>query len=137
MSRWFSRFAGRSAVVTGHWSTFVVALLLVVLWAASGPFFHFSDTWQLMINTVTTISTGLMVFLIQNTQNRDATAIHLKLDELIRSTKGADERLMIAEDRTQQELDELKREYARICERNEELAREAERHASRVPAQAD
>ncbi|HVL23676.1 MAG TPA: low affinity iron permease family protein [Thermomicrobiales bacterium] len=128
MSRWFSRFATRSSAFTGHWATFVVALLLVVLWAATGPFFHFSDTWQLMINTATTISTGLMVFLIQNTQNRDAAAIHLKLDELIRATEGADDALITAEDETQQELAALKKEYAAICDEHARLKAELEHH---------
>ena len=128
MSRWFSRFATRSSAFTGHWATFAVALLLVVLWAATGPFFHFSDTWQLMINTATTISTGLMVFLIQNTQNRDAAAIHLKLDELIRATEGADDALITAEDETQQELAALKKEYAAICDEHARLKAELEHH---------
>jgi low affinity Fe/Cu permease len=115
MARWFSHFAGRTASLAGHWATFVVSLMLVILWAGSGPFFAFSNTWQLVINTATTISTGLMVFLIQNTQNRDAMALHLKLDELIRVTTGADDALMVAEDETQQELEALKRQYAHIC----------------------
>ncbi len=114
MARFFNRFASRTARLTGHWATFVVALLLVILWLVSGPFFAFSNTWQLVINTLTTISTGLMVFLIQNTQNRDAAAIHIKLDELIRVTIDADDALLTAEDDTQEELDDLKRKYAVI-----------------------
>jgi low affinity Fe/Cu permease len=130
MSGWFSRFAAKSAVVTGHWATFTVALLLVILWLFSGPLFAFSDTWQLVINTVTTISTGLMVFLIQNTQNRDAAAIHVKLDELIRATQDADDAVLTAEDDTQEELDELKRKYAEILEQHKALKAEvARRHA--------
>jgi low affinity Fe/Cu permease len=99
----------------------MAALLLVVMWAVSGPFFGFSDTWQLVINTVTTISTGLMVFLIQNTQNRDAMAIHLKLDELIRATSTADNALILAEDETQQDLEELKLQYSTLLGEHREL----------------
>ena len=82
---WFTRFANHAAQATGHPSAFVVAALVVLIWGITGPLFNFSDTWQLVINTGTTIITFLMVFLIQNTQNRDSAAIHLKLDELIRS----------------------------------------------------
>src|SRR5262245_45245685 len=82
LSHWFSQFASRAAELTGsHWA-FIITLALILAWLVSGPLFHFSDTWQLIANTVTTLSTALMVFLIQNTQNRDSRAIHLKLDEL-------------------------------------------------------
>ncbi len=121
MARIFSAFASRAAALAGHWATFVTALMLVALWALSGPFFGFSDTWQLVINTVTTISTGLMVFLIQNTQNRDAMAIHLKLDELIRVTRGADDALIVAEDETEEDLTELKQRYAQLLEAHKQL----------------
>lgn len=123
MSQWFSRFANRSASLTGHWATFLVALLLVVAWAISGPFFQFSNTWQLIINTATTISTGLMVFLIQNTQNRDAMAIHLKLDELIRATDQASNNLIDAEDESLRDLEELKEQYASLLDAHERLKR--------------
>src|SRR5262249_32046553 len=82
---WFSRFASSTAQLVGHPYMFLSAVIVLILWAISGFFFHFSDTWQLIINTGTTIVTFLVVFLIQNTQNRDAKALHLKLDELIRS----------------------------------------------------
>lgn len=121
MARWFSAFASRVAGLAGHWATFVVSLMLVILWAVSGPFFGFSDTWQLIVNTATTISTGLMVFLIQNTQNRDAMAIHLKLDELIRVTTNADDNLMVAEDETEDELSELKRQYEDLLREHSQL----------------
>ena len=86
---WFARFAKATARVSGHAATFGFAVLVIVAWAVTGPLFHFSDTWQLVINTGTTIVTFLMVFLIQNTQNRDSVAMQIKLDELLRAMKGA------------------------------------------------
>ena len=86
MSLWFSRFASKTARLVGHPVMFLAAILTLVVWGISGPIFHYFDTWQLVINTATSLLTFLIVFLIQNTQNRDAKAIHLKLDELIRST---------------------------------------------------
>jgi low affinity Fe/Cu permease len=111
MSQWFTRFAHRASALAGHHLTFFAALALIVGWAITGPFFGFSETWQLVINTGTTIITFLMVFLIQNTQNRDAMAMHLKLDEVIRAIDNADNAMMRAEDETMEELEELKREY--------------------------
>ena len=125
MAQWFARFSARTATLAGHWQTFIIALLLVVLWALTGPLFAFSDTWQLIINTATTISTGLMVFLIQNTQNRDAMAMHLKLDELLRATQEADNRLIDAEDDTDAELAALKRVYQKLIEEQKGLRRRA------------
>lgn len=93
---------------------FILALLTIVVWATTGPIFDFSDTWQLVINTGTTIVTFLMVFLIQNTQNRDAKAIHLKLDELIRGVEGARTGLVDLEDLSDKELDRLKAQFERI-----------------------
>jgi low affinity Fe/Cu permease len=92
---------------------------ICLVWALSGPIFGFSDTWQLFINTATTVLTFLMVFLIQNTQNRDSTAIHLKLDELIRAGEEADNQLMMAEEATDEELEELKKKYRDLCEQVE------------------
>jgi low affinity Fe/Cu permease len=103
-----SRFAGRPAC-------FGLALLVVLAWLVSGPIFGFSDTWQLVINTGTTVITFLMVFLIQSTQNRDTEAMHLKLDELIRATRGAHNRLMDLEEREEDELDELREQYENIA----------------------
>jgi low affinity Fe/Cu permease len=111
----FRRLAQRTAHGVGHPWAFSLALLVVVAWAVSGPLFGFSDTWQLVINTGTTIITFLMVFLIQNTQNRDSHAIHLKLDELIRANNKARNALLLAEELTEAELDELQAEYERLA----------------------
>src|SRR2546425_1010519 len=102
-----------SNAVGSPWG-FMLALLTIVVWGATGPIFGFSDTWQLVINTSTTIVTFLMVFLIQNTQNRDAKAIHLKLDELIRGVEGARTRLVDIEELSDEELDRLKAQFERI-----------------------
>jgi low affinity Fe/Cu permease len=112
----FSRFATRTAQLVGHPFMFFSAVGALVVWAASGPMFHFSDTWQLVINTGTTIVTFLVVFLIQNTQNRDAKALHLKLDELIRSHLPARNDMIDIEKLSDEELDELEKRYAAICE---------------------
>ena len=123
----FRRIAAKTAHGVGHPLTFMAAVLTVVLWGASGRFFHYSDTWQLVINTGTTIVTFLMVFLIQNTQNRDSHAIHLKLDELIRANQHARNRMMMLEELSEEELDDLQREFHRkACERVE--ARRKGRH---------
>jgi low affinity Fe/Cu permease len=115
---WFLKVANALSHFAGRASTFVGACALVVLWAVLGPVFGFSDTWQLVINTSTTIITFLMVFLIQNTQNRDTAAMQTKLDELIRAVAGANDALLDLE-----ELDE--KAIARIREPYEELARKA------------
>jgi low affinity Fe/Cu permease len=106
----FARFAHWMARKAGKASTFVAALALLVVWAVTGPLFDWSDTWQLIINTGTTIITFLMVFLIQNTQNRDTEALQLKLDELIRATKGARHSAMELEDKSEEQLDAVKAE---------------------------
>jgi low affinity Fe/Cu permease len=118
VSLWFSRFATRTAQLVGHPYMFLGAVVALILWAASGPVFHFSDTWQLIINTGTTIITFLVVFLIQNTQNRDAKALHLKLDELIRSHGPAHNDMIDIEKLSDEELNELEKRYAAICEAN-------------------
>lgn len=115
MSDRFSALAGKTAALAGNYLTFMVALGLIVVWAVSGPFFGFSETWQLVINTGTTIVTFLMVFLIQNTQNRDSAALHLKLDELIRVIAQADDSLIAAEYTSERELDELKAKYHELA----------------------
>lgn len=110
----FRIFANAIAHWVGTPQVFVLSLLGIFLWALTGPAFDFSDTWQLIINTSTTIITFLMVFLIQNTQNRDARAIHLKLDELIHATKGARNRLIDLENLSEEELDKLHEEFCEI-----------------------
>jgi low affinity Fe/Cu permease len=121
MGQKFAHVAQRVATLAGHYQTFLVAFLVIALWAITGPFFGFSDTWQLVINTGTTIVTFLMVFLIQNTQNRDALAMHLKLDELIRSIQDADNTIIRAEDETDEELAALKRQYEALCDQHAAL----------------
>jgi low affinity Fe/Cu permease len=115
----FHFFARRAAVILGSAWAFVGALLVIVVWLLTGPTFHFSDTWQLIINTATTIVTFLMVFLIQNTQNRDAKAVHLKLDELIRALKGARNKLVDLEDLSEEELRKLEDQFQRLRKKAE------------------
>jgi len=114
---WFTRFANNAAQATGHPSAFVVAALVVLVWGISGPLFNFSDTWQLVINTGTTIITFLMVFLIQNTQNRDSAAIHLKLDELIRSHAQAKNSMLDLEHGDEEVLGKLRERYGALAEK--------------------
>ena len=119
----FSRFAKWTARATGRPITFALATAVIVVWAVTGPLFGFSDTWQLVINTGTTIVTFLMVFLIQNTQNRDSEAMHVKLDELIRATRGAHTALLNLEQLEDEELERLRKEYEAIAERAREALR--------------
>jgi len=123
----FTRFAKWTARATGQPIAFAVATGALVVWALSGPLFGFSDTWQLVINTGTTIVTFLMVFLIQNTQNRDSEALHVKLDELIRATKGAHNALLDLEELEEDELDRIRDKY-------EKLANDARAHLQRKQA---
>jgi low affinity Fe/Cu permease len=109
----FDRFASAIARGSGRASAFVVALAIVVVWAVSGPIFHFSDTWQLVINTGTTVLTFLMVFVIQNTIDRDSMALHVKLDELIRVTQAASDSLIGAEKLTEKQLEQIERQEHR------------------------
>jgi low affinity Fe/Cu permease len=113
----FRILAQRTAEWVGTPQAFGLALTLIVLWALTGPVFGYSDTWQLVINTATTIVTFLMVFLIQNMQNRDARAIHLKLDELLRGVKGARTAMVALENSTDEELAELQAEFDRLHRR--------------------
>ena len=111
----FRRIANRTSHGVGSPWAFIAAILVIVTWAITGPVFHYSDTWQLVINTGTTIVTFLMVFLIQNTQNRDSHALHLKLDELIRSNSAARNRLMGLENLTDGELEDLQGEFEALA----------------------
>lgn len=113
----FTRFAKATSRVTGRPVAFAVAVAALAVWAVSGPLFGFSDTWQLVINTGTTIITFLMVFLIQNTQNRDSEALHVKLDELIRATRGAHNALLDLEELEEEELDKIRADYERLAEK--------------------
>ena len=113
----FRIFSHRTAEWVGTPSAFMGAVALIVVWAATGPLFGYSDTWQLVVNTATTIVTFLMVFLIQNTQNRDARAIHLKLDELLRGVTGARTAMVALENSTDDELAELQAEFDRLHQR--------------------
>jgi low affinity Fe/Cu permease len=115
----FRVFAQRSAVLLGSAWAFTAAALAILIWIVTGPTFHFSDTWQLIINTATTIITFLMVFLIQNTQNRDAKAMHLKLDELIRAIKAARNELVDLEDLSDEELQNLEQQFRKMRKRAE------------------
>jgi low affinity Fe/Cu permease len=111
----FTRFAKLTSHYTGKPITFITAVGIVIIWAVTGPFFDFSNTWQLVINTGTTIITFLMVFLIQNTQNRDTEALQIKLDEIIRSLKGARNEVLELEELDEQELDEIREEYLELA----------------------
>src|SRR5947199_4106131 len=130
MSDTFRTFALHSSIVFGSALTFVSAILIIVIWGLTGPMFRYSDTWQLIINTGTTIVTFLMVFVIQNTQNRDGKAIQLKLDELIRALKGARNKLVDLEDLSDEELKQLEKEFQRLHQRSGETDTEAAKTAS-------
>jgi len=112
---WYSRFAKSAAHFCGRPRVFTLAVAIIVVWVVTGPMFGFSDTWQLVINTGTTIITFLMVFLIQNTQNRDTEAIQVKLDELIRATKGAHNALLDLEELEEESLDAFKAKYQALA----------------------
>ena len=122
MNEFFHKFAHKAAAVVGSPWSFILALVIILMWGLTGPIFHFSDTWQLVINTSTTIITFLMVFLIQNTQNRDAKAIQLKLDELIRSIEKARNNLVDLEDLSDEELDKLEEEFRRFREASDKVS---------------
>jgi low affinity Fe/Cu permease len=110
----FRKFAQKTSQIVGSSWAFIVAVMMIAVWGLTGPLFHFSDTWQLVINTSTTIITFLMVFLIQNTQNRDAKAIHLKLDELLKGVEGARTKLVDLEDLSDDELEALHEEFKKL-----------------------
>jgi low affinity Fe/Cu permease len=124
----FRVFAHRSSAMLGSAWAFSAAVLVILLWLVTGPMFHFSDTWQLIINTATTVITFLMVFLIQNTQNRDAKAMHLKLDELIRAVEGARNQLVDLENLSDEDLKKLEEQFQRMRERAESDDASLSRH---------
>jgi low affinity Fe/Cu permease len=130
----FRIFAHQASIVLGSAWVFVGAVLIILVWVLTGPTFHFSDTWQLIINTATTVITFLMVFLIQNTQNRDTKAIHLKLDEMIRALKGARNQLVDLEDLSDEDLKKLEEQFQRLrkkAEHNGTRSRKTESAKSR------
>jgi len=112
---WFTKFAKRTAYYAGRPQSFGLALTIIIVWAATGPIFGFNDTWQLVINTGTTIITFLMVFLIQNSQNRDSVAVQLKLDELIRASKAAHNSLMDLEELEEEELEKIREKFEKVA----------------------
>src|SRR5438067_13604258 len=124
----FRVFARRSSAVLGSAWVFALAILIIVVWGVTGPTFHFSDTWQLIINTGTTIVTFLMVFLIQNTQNRDAKAVHLKLDEILRANRRARNTLVDLESMNDEELQALQDEFRRLREIADEAVHDGTPH---------
>ncbi len=114
---WFTHFTRGASRISGKPATFFTAVALIVLWAVTGPLFHFSDTWQLVINTTTTVITFLMVFVIQSTQNRDSEAMHVKLDELIRAIDVANNCMLDLEELEEQDLDEIRSEFQALAAR--------------------
>ena len=113
---WFARMAQRAAKVTGSSAAFIAVCFLTLAWLASGPFFRWSDTWQLIINTLSNIVAMLMLFLIQNTQNRDTAALQLKVDELLRAVRGAQDAFINLEELTEEDLTHIKERYVRLAE---------------------
>jgi len=125
----FQKISNKASVWMGSSGAFIWSCIICIIWALTGPIFHFSDTWQLFINTGTTVATFLMVFLIQNTQNRDAKAIHIKLDELLKSMRGARNSIVSAEELSEKELDELLGEFHELHQKYE---REIERKGGKL-----
>ena len=123
-----------TARAAGSSWAFALALGIILIWGVTGPIFHFSDTWQLVINTGTTIITFLMVFLIQSTQNRDSEAIHVKLDELIRATKGAHNALLDLEELGEEELDRIRKDYEKLAEQARKTIEGRQKRPKRVAA---
>src|SRR5436309_5323427 len=132
----FRDFSRNAAEGVGSAFAFIAAITVVIIWAAAGPVFHFSDAWQLIINTGTTIVTFLMVFLIQNTQNRDAKAVQLKLDELIRALEGARNKLVDLEKLSDDELKTLEEQFTRLRQHAEKTVEKADRAAEKADAAA-
>jgi len=114
--RWFTRLTEWASHASGHPTATALAFLTIVVWAGTGPLFHYSDTWQLVINTVTTLVTFLMVFLIQSSQNRDTAALQIKLDEIIRALKRADNSLLSLEKLDDAELEQIRQKYDKLAQ---------------------
>jgi low affinity Fe/Cu permease len=133
----FNHFAKLTSRTAGHPSTFGLAVGVILIWAITGPVFGFSDSWQLVINTGTTIVTFLMVFLIQNTQNRDSAAMQIKLDELIRALKGAHNELADLEEMTEEELEQMRSHYVRLAEQARSRIRKRSRKSEADDDQAE
>ena len=145
VSEFFEKFSYQVTRATGTSVAFVFALLIIIVWVITGPIFHYSDTWQLVINTGTTIVTFLMVFLIQRAQNKDALAIHLKLNEIVAALEGASNRLIDVEDLSEPEINALRQHYKRLIElarKDDELTKThsieeaATRHGSKYKRKA-
>ncbi|HVT31209.1 MAG TPA: low affinity iron permease family protein [Rhodanobacteraceae bacterium] len=134
---WFTRFANGASRATGKPGTFVLAVIVVLVWAVTGPVFRFSDTWQLIINTGTTIVTFLMVFLIQNTQNRDSEAMHVKMDELIRALEGAHNALLDLEELDDKTLDAIRERYRKLAAKAREDIKAGKLDIDRVDVDQD
>ena len=132
MNEKFRKFAAKIAAIAGNPWAFIIALLIIATWAMLGPTFGFSNTWQLFINTGTTIVTLLMVFLIQNTQNRDSRAIHLKLDELLKGVKGASNKLVNIEEDSDAVLEELHQQFRDLQSKYSKITSEKEGKSSHV-----
>jgi len=133
---WFTHFAQAASSVTGRPVTFITAAAVIVLWAVSGPLFGYSDTWQLVINTGTTIVTFLMVFVIQNTQNRDTAAMHIKMDELIRVSRTGRNILLDLEELDDKDLEAIRQDYERLAEEGRSAAQKRSPRAAAKPKRA-
>ena len=129
LSQFLERFSRKATEATGTSTAFILALSVVIVWLVTGPLFKFSDTWQLVINTGTTIVTFLMVFLIQRSQNKDALAIHLKLNEIVAALEGASNRLIDVEDLTEEEIKTLHKHYQRLVEMAKEDIKLTQSHS--------
>jgi len=133
---WFTQFSQFAAQFTGRPTTFIVAVSVIVVWAVTGPLFGYSDTWQLVINTGTTIVTFIMVFVIQNTQNRDTAAMHIKIDELIRVSRGARNVLLDLEELDDKDLEGIRQDYERLAEAGRSKAHTKSPRAAAKPKPA-
>ena len=129
LSQILEQFSLKATKATGTSTAFILALAVIVVWVVTGPFFQFSDTWQLVINTGTTIVTFLMVFLIQRTQNKDAQAIHLKLNEIVAAIEGASNRLIDVEDLTEAEIQTLHKHYQKLVKMAKQDSRLTQTHS--------